>query len=178
VRRRKGDGGQTWPEKEIKYLVKEAEVKSRDIISSLFWMTMGIGVCYGGYDLELGTLHDPGSGFMFFWVGSVMIGLSLSILIRATRKKAIKGELKILWTEIRWKKIVSVLVALFLYAYAFAFLGFILSTVLLLTFLFKAVEPQRWSWAIMGAVISTLAAYGVFQLWLGSQLPRGLLGIG
>ncbi len=153
-------------------------MKSRDIISSLFWMTMGIGVCYGGYDLELGTLHDPGSGFMFFWVGIIMIGLSLSILIRATRERTIKGELKTLWTEIRWKKIVSVLVALLLYAYAFIPLGFILSTVLLLTFLFKVVEPQRWSWAILGAVMSTLTAYGVFQLWLGSQLPRGLLGIG
>lgn len=153
-------------------------MKSRDIISSFFWMAMGIGVCYGGYDLELGSLHDPGSGFIFFWVGIVIIGLSLSILIRAMREKGVKGELKILWTEIRWKKIVSVLVALFLYAYAFAFLGFILSTVLLLIFLFKVVEPQRWSWAILGAVISTLAAYGVFQLWLGSQLPRGLLGIG
>jgi len=152
-------------------------VKSRDIISSLFWMAMGIGVCYGGYDLELGTLHDPGSGFMFFWVGIIMIGLSLSILIRAMREKAIAGELKILWTEIRWKKIVSVLAALFLYAYAFTSLGFILTTILLLILLFKAVEPQRWSWAILGAIISTLAAYGVFRLWLGSQLPKGFFGI-
>jgi putative tricarboxylic transport membrane protein len=177
VRRRKRDGGQTGHEKEIKYLVKEAGVRSRDIISSLFWMAMGIGVCYGGVDLELGTLHDPGSGFMFFWVGMIMIGLSLSILIRAMKKKAVAGELKVLWSEIRWKKIVSVLVALFLYAYVFTSLGFILTTILLLIFLFKSVEPQRWSWAILGAIISTLAAYGVFRLWLGSQLPRGLLGI-
>ena len=152
-------------------------MRSRDIISSLFWMAMGIGVCYGGVDLELGTLHDPGSGFMFFWVGMIMIGLSLSILIRAMKKKAVAGELKVLWSEIRWKKIVSVLVALFLYAYAFTSLGFILTTILLLIFLFKSVEPQRWSWAILGAIISTLAAYGVFRLWLGSQLPRGLLGM-
>ncbi len=152
-------------------------MKSRDIISSLFWMAVGIGICYGGVDLELGTLHDPGSGFMFFWVGLIMIGLSLSILIGAMKRTAVAGELKSLWTEIRWKKIVSVLVALFLYAYAFSSLGFIIATILLLIFLFKAVEPQRWSWAVLGAIISTLAAYGVFRLWLGSQLPRGLLGI-
>lgn len=140
-------------------------------------MAVGVGICYGGVDLELGSLRDPGSGFMFFWVGVVMIGLSLSILIRATKKMAVAGELKILWTEIRWKKIVSVLAVLFLYAYAFSFLGFILSTILLLIFLFKSVEPQRWLWAILGAIISTLAAYGIFRLWLGSQLPKGLLGI-
>jgi putative tricarboxylic transport membrane protein len=157
----------------------EVEVKSRDIISSIFWLTMGIGVCYGGYDLELGTLQAPGSGFMFFWVGIIMIGLSLGVLILAMRETAIPGELKkVLWTEIRWKKIVSVLAVLLLYAYVFTTLGFILSTIPLLIFLFKAVEPQSWTKAILGSIISTLTAYSVFQLWLGSQLPRGLLGIG
>jgi putative tricarboxylic transport membrane protein len=153
-------------------------MKKRDIISSLFWMAMGIGVCYGGYNLDLGTLNDPGSGFMFFWVGTLMIGLSLIILLKAIKKATVAGELKILWTEIRWKKVVSILIVLLLYAYIFVPLGFILSTILLLIFLFKAVEPQRWSWAILGAIISTFAAYGLFHLWLRSPLPKGILGIG
>lgn len=137
---------------------------------------MGFGVCYGGYDLELGTLRDPGSGFMFFWVGVIMIGLSLAVLVKAIRMKPDQKGVGLLRGEVRWAKILSVLAALVLYAYVFTYLGFILSTVLLLLFLFKAVEPQKWSWAVMGAVISTLTAYGVFQLWLGSQLPRGFLG--
>lgn len=154
-------------------------MKRRDIISSIFWLTMGIGVCYEAYKLELGTLRDPGSGFIFFWVGIIMIGLSLAVLIRAIKEKAIPGELKkVLWTEVRWRKIVVVLAALFLYAHFLPILGFILSTILLLIFLFKAVEPQSWTKAILGAIISTLTAYGLFHLWLGSQLPRGLLGIG
>jgi putative tricarboxylic transport membrane protein len=153
-------------------------MKRKDILSSLFWMAIGIGVCYGGYDLELGTLHDPGSGFMFFWVGILMIGLSASIFLRAIQMKADAGGVSILGKDIRGKKILVVLASLFLYAYTFTSLGFILTTGLFLLFLFKAIEPQKWSWAVLGALISTLAAYGVFQLWLGSQLPRGLLGIG
>ena len=141
-------------------------------------MAVGMGVCYGGYDLELGTLRDPGSGFMFFWVGIIMVGLSASILIRALKMKAEVERISILGKDIRWKKIIAVLAVLFLYAYAFTSLGFILTTGLLLLFLFKAVEPQRWSWAVLGAIVSTLTAYGVFQLWLGSQLPKGFLGIG
>jgi putative tricarboxylic transport membrane protein len=151
-------------------------VKKKDIFSSLFWMAVGLGVCWGGYDLDLGTLHDPGSGFMFFWVGLIMIGLSLSVLFGALRMRPDPQGLRHLWEEIRWRKILSVLLALFLYAYVFTHVGFILSTIPLLIFLFKAVEPQKWSWAVLGAVLSTLAAYGVFQLWLGSQLPRGFLG--
>src|SRR4030066_53906 len=98
------------------HLFKGIEVKKRDIISSLFWMAMGIGICYGGYGLDLGTLHDPGGGFMFFWVGVIMIGLSLGILIRAVRGKTTKGEMKAIWAGISWKKMVSVLAALFIYA--------------------------------------------------------------
>jgi len=151
-------------------------VKKKDILSSLFWMAVGLGVCYGGYDLELGTLRDPGSGFMFFWVGLIMIGLSLAVLVKAVRMKPDQKGGGLLRGEVRWAKILSVLAVLVLYAYVFPHLGFILSTVLLLLFLFKAVEPQKWSWAVLGAVISTLTAYGVFQLWLGTQLPRGFLG--
>jgi putative tricarboxylic transport membrane protein len=153
-------------------------VKIRDIISSLFWMVIGAAVCYGGYDLELGTLRDPGSGFMFFWVGIIMMGLSLSLFLRAIGEKTKAGEMKLVWSEVQWKKIVWVIIALFLYAYAFTALGFILCTTLLLIFLFKAIEPQRWSVAVLGAVLSTLTAYLVFQVWLGSQLPKGLLNIG
>jgi putative tricarboxylic transport membrane protein len=147
------------------------------MISSLFWMAMGIGISYGGYDLHLGSLHDPGSGFMFFWVGVIMIGLSLIVLIKAVRERGQKGELKVLWTGILWPKAVSVLAALFIYAYVLPALGFILTTILLLIFLFKAVEPQKWSWAVLGAIVCTLAAYGLFQYWLGCQLPMGLLGV-
>ncbi len=153
-------------------------MRSRDLFSSVFWMLIGIWVCIGGYDLNLGTLHDPGSGFIFFWVGVIMVGLSLIILLRAIRLERKVGELKSLWSGVRWKKNIYVLLALLVYAYAFTSLGFILSTVLLLIFLFKAVEPQKWSVAIMGAILSALIGYSVFQLWLGSQLPKGLLNIG
>jgi putative tricarboxylic transport membrane protein len=153
-------------------------MRSRDIFSSLFWMLVGVGICWGGYDMKLGTLHNPGSGFIFFWVGVIIVVLSLIILIQAIGREPTMGEMKSLLSGIGWKKIIPVLLALFLYGYAFLFLGFILCTVLVLIFLFKIVEPQKWSIAIIGAILSSLSAYLVFQVWLGSQLPKGILNIG
>ena len=153
-------------------------MKSRDFYSSLVWVALGVGVSYGGYDLELGTLHDPGSGFMFFWVGLIMVGLSLSIFIKGMRKGEDAQGIRSMFSGLRWPKVIYVLIALSLYAYIFNFLGFILATVLLLIFLFKAIEPQRWSAAILGAMASSMVAYLVFQVWLGSQLPKGILNIG
>lgn len=151
-------------------------MRTADISSSLFWMAIGLGICWGGYDLGLGNLNDPGSGFMFFWVGVIMACLSGVVLIQAARQKAVRGEMKASWAGIAYKKVIAVIAALFIYAYLLNPLGFILATTLLMIFLFKAVEPQRWSIAILGAVASTLAAYGLFRLWLQCQLPLGLLG--
>jgi len=153
-------------------------MKSRNFYSSLFWLALGVGVCYGGYDLDLGTLHDPGSGFMFFWVGLIMVGLSLVILVQGVRKGGDSQGVRAVFSGLRYPKVIYVLIALTVYAYVFNLLGFIPATVLLLIFLFKAIEPQRWSVAILGAVASSLIAYLVFQVWLGSQLPKGLLGLG
>lgn len=153
-------------------------MKKKDVISSLFWLILGAGISYGGIDLELGKLHDPGSGFMFFWVGLIMMGLSLGIFLQALRQKNAVGELGLLWSGVKWPKVIYVLVALSLYAFVFNSLGFILSTVFLLVFLFKAIDPQRWSVAILGAILSVLIAYVVFQRWLGSQLPKGFWEIG
>lgn len=151
-------------------------MRTADISSSLFWMVIGLGICLGGYDLGLGNLNNPGGGFMFFWVGVIMACLSGVVLIQAARRTSVPGEMKAYWAGIAYKKVIAVLVALFIYAYVLNPMGFILATTLLMIFLFKAVEPQRWSIAILGALASTLAAYGLFRLWLQCQLPLGLLG--
>ncbi|MGB9698977.1 MAG: tripartite tricarboxylate transporter TctB family protein [Thermodesulfobacteriota bacterium] len=151
---------------------------NRDALSGLFWMAIGLGVCWGGVDLELGTLHDPGSGFIFFWVGIIMIGLAAAILIRGIREKSPAAELRTIFAHVQWKKVLFVLGALIAYALTFYHLGFVLTTIFFLIFLFKAIEPQRWSIAIGGAILSALTAYAVFHWWLGTQLPQGILPLG
>jgi putative tricarboxylic transport membrane protein len=110
---------------------------------------------------------------MLFWVGLIMVGLTLAILLAALRRAP--GAAGTLWAGTRWRKIILVVAALVGYAYALERLGFFLTTVLVLIFLFKAIEPQRWTVAVAGAVLTALAAYGLFSLWLGAQLPRGAL---
>ncbi len=153
-------------------------MQHKDALSGLFWMAIGLGVCWGGIDLELGTLHDPGSGFIFFWVGIIMIGLAAAVFIKGIREKSPGMELKAIFAQVQWKKVLFVLGALIAYALTFYHLGFVLTTIFFLIFLFKAIEPQRWSIAIGGAIVSALTAYAVFHWWLGTQLPKGILPLG
>jgi putative tricarboxylic transport membrane protein len=153
-------------------------MKKWDLLSALFWLGLGGYVCYGGHEMGLGALRQPGSGFIFFWLGVIMMGLALVIFLKSLQASPPTKETNSLWSGIQWKKIAYVLVSLALYAYAFIPLGFIVSTVFLLIFLFKAIEPQRWIVAIPGAVLGALVSYLMFSVWLGCQLPRGLLEIG
>jgi putative tricarboxylic transport membrane protein len=138
-------------------------------------MILGSFICIWGYRLDLGTLSEPGSGFIIFWMGIVMMGLSVSIYFLTFFQKIVPKQEKSLWSGVRWQKLFFVLVSLFLYAYALIPLGFLLSTCLLLILLFKFIEPQKWSIAVAGAILTVFISYAIFHLWLGSQLPKGIL---
>lgn len=151
-------------------------MRRRDALSGAFWLLVGAGVTAAGWDLELGSVSDPGSGFMMFWIGLIMMALSLVVVVSAVRPGAAPEPP--VWVGVRWSRVAGVLVALALYGWALPRLGFIVTTTLVMGFLFKAVEPQRWSVALGGAVVSALVAYVVFKVWLGAQLPAGVFEIG
>ena len=152
-------------------------MRTADVLSALFWLAIALGITAAGWDLRLGKLSDPGSGFMIFWVGIAMTGLCLAALANAMRQPA-TGGLRGVWADLRWRHVPYVTVLLALYAWLMPTLGFPLVTVLLLLVLFKTIEPQGWAVATGGAIVSTAVAYLVFARWLGTQLPVGTLWAG
>lgn len=145
--------------------------------SSVFWLVLGLAVAYGAYRMGLGELTHPGPGFLFFWCGVILAGLSVLVFAGATLagRKEEQGGLARLWAGAKWRKGVCVVLALLIYNFTFSFLGFSLSTMILLVFLFKAIETQKWSVAVGGAVVASLFCFLVFARWLDVQLPRGII---
>ncbi|MEW6114059.1 MAG: tripartite tricarboxylate transporter TctB family protein [Thermodesulfobacteriota bacterium] len=150
-------------------------MRSRDIVASIFWLLVGAGLIYEGYRAELGTLQEPGSGFLIFWMGIVIVGLSLLLLFITLFKPAPAEEHPSPWFGPGLSKVLVISIALLLYAYALIPLGFLLTTFLFMFFLFKAINLQSWVVSISGAVISSLVIYLVFSCWLAVQLPEGIL---
>jgi len=151
-------------------------MKKYDQTSSLVWLGLALLICVESFRLPLGSIHDPGPGFLPLLVGVLLAGLSVICFLQA--RKGPSAEPKGSWysTE-RWKNLVWVLLALLAYAVVLDSLGFLISTFLLLIVLFRfGMEPQRWAWAIGGSVIASLSCYVVFELWLRTQLPKGILG--
>ena len=73
------------------------------------------------------------------------------------------------------KRIIIIIGALLVYAFALSRLGYLLSTVLLMGVLFSLAERRNWLIIIIKAVIATLITYLIFEKWLACQLPPGML---
>ena len=149
--------------------------KAKDKISGLVWFLFSVYICVESLRLPLGSIHDPGAGFFPLCAGIILATLSVTILLQSRQGKPFK-EMKLFFPDEKNRKMVTVLLALLLYASALEFLGFLLSTFLFLFFLFWAIERQKWYVVLLGSGISAFASYAVFELWLKAQLPRGFLG--
>lgn len=151
-------------------------MKRYDQISSLIWFFFAIYICVESIRLPLGSWRDPGPGFLPLLVGLILAGLSIICFMQA--RMAESTEQKASWySRERWKNLIWILLALLAYALVLDYLGFLMSTFLLLIFLFRfGMEPQKWFWAIGGSVIASVSCYVVFELWLQTQLPKGILG--
>jgi putative tricarboxylic transport membrane protein len=152
-------------------------MKRHDQMSSLVWLVFAIYICIESSRLPFGSFHNPGPGFLPLLIGLILGILSFLVFLLARLSKETEKIGQSWYPKERWKKLIWVLVALFAYAVCLEILGFLISTFLLLVFLFRAgIETQKWVWAIGGSAVASLSSYAVFELWLKTQLPKGFLG--
>jgi len=143
-----------------------------DTASGLFWLVWALLVCYGASQLGLGSVTDPGSGFIFFWSGLILMFLALVLIAGSVRQTNAAGR-PIIATH--WQKVLLVLISLVVYALLLERIGFVFSTVFLLSFLLR-VSGTPWSHTVAVAVAAAVATFSLFELWLKIRLPKGIFG--
>lgn len=155
-------------------------MKRHDRFGGLFWFVVGVGICIGSMNLNLGTLHKPGAGFVPFLTGIVLGVLGL-ILTWSTFSKALsegeegeKGSKKII-VAFTQKRFVFALLALFGYAFLLEPIGFFITTFLFLLLSFKLTEAKKWVMPLVLSVSAVIISYLIFSVWLQLQFPRGIL---
>ena len=146
-----------------------------DRFSALFFFALAIFICQQSMGIGVGTLHRPGPGLMSFGAGVGIGLLALAFLIQTFfSKKGPAGSDQDKGSGGKVKT-VSICISLFIYTTAVNWLGFVLSTLLFVLFLFRTVESESWWRSVMKAVLVTIGNYLVFVVWLGVKLPRGFL---
>jgi putative tricarboxylic transport membrane protein len=148
-------------------------IRNSELWGGLFWLAVGAFVIWAGRDMGLGRLHEPGSGFAFYWIGILMCALSLGVIGQAL----VSGgpALSSLWAGTRWGKVLAVTGLLLVYGVGFEAIGFIPCTLALLLVLMWFVDPVDWWLATIIAVIATFGVWAAMTKWLKIQLPAGIL---
>lgn len=116
----------------------------------------------------------PGSGFMPLITGILMCVFSALRFLQAHLKKS--GKVEKIWANIRFGKLIFVLLMLLIYALLLEKLGFILCTFFLILILIRFVGPRTWLTSLLGAGIASIISYLLFETWLKTQLPKGIFG--
>jgi putative tricarboxylic transport membrane protein len=146
--------------------------KKPDHKSGIFFLLLGMAVCYFSWKIGLGSPAKPGPGFMPFLAGLLLAALSFVLVIQVLLSWTAPT-----WeTRILWKNILAVLAAMVAYGLLLDMIGFVLITFAFVVILMKVIEPQSWRRAILGGIVSALASYLLFETLLKSQLPRTFLG--
>jgi len=153
--------------------------KRYDILPGLFWIGLSIFAMVGAYKLELGDFRDPGAGLMPFLIGTVLFLVSLPMVLKPILKLKTRNEIskKTDSGKIDLLKVASVSGSLFAYCLLIQKLGYLVTTTLLLLFLLKTASSRKWSFVIIGSVLTVIVTYFGFTL-LGLRFPRGILGVG
>jgi len=144
-----------------------------ELWGGVFWLAVGAYVTWSGYDLGLGTLHEPGSGFALVGIGLMMSALSLSVIGSAITTPS--ASLASLWTGVRWPRVLLVVVLLLVFGFSFETVGFIPGSVVLLLALMLFVDPVGLPKALTVSIAAPLFVWWVMTKGLKIQLPPGLL---
>lgn len=151
-------------------------MRKNDLISSMFFLVCGLVIMAGSLRMPVGSLGEPGPGFLPLFVGIFLALLSGALLIRSIRLRRCDQKTFGLGRKERFKVITTSL-ALLLYCVALKPLGFVLVTLTLLVFLFRVIGELSWRVSIAGPIITTFCFYLLFQVWLEVQFPLGPFGM-
>jgi len=152
------------------------KIDNTELWSGLVGLALSIFVVWSGYALKLGTINDPGSGYVLFYAGLLMILFSLIILYGAVKEGG--PTFLSLWRDVLWTKPLLVIALLVAFALVFEKLGFLASTILLLIALLRVIDPVVWTRAIPIAILVPFICWYVLQKLLLIQLPSGIFSIG
>jgi putative tricarboxylic transport membrane protein len=125
--------------------------------------------------LGLGSVRRPGPGLLPLYTGVALSLVSAFSLVRCfLAAKHGKGEEKFFGQAII--NVVIILIGLVAYVFLLPWLGYLLSTFMLLMFLFRAGGFRKWGLISLSALVTTSVTYLVFSSWLNLRFPKGFLG--
>jgi putative tricarboxylic transport membrane protein len=151
-------------------------LKHLDQYAGIFCFLLGGAITGSSFSYGVGSLSEPGPGFITFLAGAVLTVLSLILFIAPGKSKERFHGLRQLWEGRQTKKVFMILALLVAYMFLLTPIGFLFATFFLLLFLFRVQGSYTLRKVTLFAALATIVSFIIFDQLLGVQLPRGFLG--
>jgi len=152
------------------------DMRKRDVISSLIWMSLGGLFMAGAWQQGLMRRGVPGPGFLPFFSGLALVLVSLAVLLPALLRAGEATQAGLFPGRDGLRRVVGGLAALFAFGIALDHLGYLISTFLFMLVLAQLVERSHWGKAAILASLTAGLSYVLFVVLLEVQLPTGYFG--
>jgi putative tricarboxylic transport membrane protein len=147
-----------------------------DRVFSFLWIALGIYQCIESVRLGLGSMMEPGTGFMPFVLGLVMIALASALFFESSVEIRKKRPARIsVWGDVYWKRVVYITILMAAFAVLLPKLGYLIDTFLIMILLLKSGEAIKWPTAIFVGAVTAGFSYVLFGIWLSVSFPKGIL---
>jgi putative tricarboxylic transport membrane protein len=149
-------------------------MKYRDILSSLVCIVIGLIFFIGSFKYGDIRKEIPSAGLFPFLGGTILIVLSLINLVIAIKKKE-DGEVEIFFPyPYSMRRLALVLFSLIMFVIVLGYAGYFITSLLLILFLLRFIEPQKWLVNFLTSFLITALFYFIFIFFLKVQLPQGI----
>ena len=150
---------------------------SRETVGTLFFLAVGVVITLSSWGLGFGKWEDPGPGFMGTLSGAALALFSAVWLIYSWAKDprtSTSPPTRFFSEAYSLRRIVKVLLSLCAFTLLLGHLGFLICTLLFMSFLFKE-DARGWPRTLLYSFVTSIATFLIFELWLQVQFPEGLL---
>ncbi|MHB8772671.1 MAG: tripartite tricarboxylate transporter TctB family protein [Syntrophales bacterium] len=146
---------------------------SVDRIVLILFIVLGMGVMTESVRLSLGTMYNPGPGFLPFFLGLSMVILAgLSCLEQPRKGVAAEKD-----SGKEGKPILFIAGGLLLYLALMKVLGFYTDTFLLLVYLMRCFGEKRYRRSFALSLIIIVVVYFIFYKVFIIPFPEGMIGL-
>ena len=153
-------------------------MRSYEQVYNLIWILLAIGICTESIRLQLwDPTSGPVAGFIPFLAG-ILIGVSgFLMFISGWSRRPKKDQRERFWPDVTGtKRILYILAGLCAMAFLMPILGFLITSIIIIAFMLRVIEPQKWTVVISTSLGCCFLVYWLFNHLLQVSLPKGFLG--
>jgi putative tricarboxylic transport membrane protein len=151
-------------------------VKNEWILNLILFL-FGVIILFEASRLGLGSLRRPGPGFLPFYFGLLLAVVAFfSFAKNVSRAKRAHWNVDQRFFHGSVFNVAATTGAAVIYVLIFPWLGFLLSTFILLVALFKAAGIRKWTYNLLASFLTVSITYLVFSSWLSIRFQKGIFG--